>query len=69
MATRVSTCGWCGRVYAENDRMRGIIVSTVHAHVCYECALEWTSEPRLHLDLEPSPWLGTDVEIGDDTDN
>lgn len=47
-------CVWCGALVRENDRMMALIVAATSACVCYECALEWVSEPKLQvLDLDP----------------
>ena len=48
-------CDWCGHVVPdESEHMMRVILKACRHDVCYVCALEWVSEPKLTLDLEPS---------------
>lgn len=48
----VMKCEWCGAEFHESERMMALIVVATNAFVCYECALEWVSEPRITLDFD-----------------
>lgn len=45
-------CEWCGVEFHENKRMMALIVVATSSFVCYECALEWVSAPKLTLDFD-----------------
>ena len=47
-------CEHCGAIVRENDRLMTLITSATSQWLCYECALEWVSNPKLTLDFDVS---------------
>ena len=47
-------CEWCEATFNESAHMVELIQACIDMSVCvcYECALEWNSQPWLTLDLE-----------------
>ena len=46
------TCEWCACETCDSVRMVELMRTTCGCTVCYECMMEWVSEPMVTVDLE-----------------
>ena len=45
------TCEWCMCTVCDSEHMVRLMQSTCGSTVCYECVLEWVSEPMLSVEV------------------